>query len=440
MTRRRSKAGQRSSTPDSNFIKRRQRIAEALRLSDEILLVAAGEPIPLPEVSDQMYPFRSHAEYFYLTGDNSPGGVVAFDPTGLPRNAWTVFTPEVTEAERMWEGRQRNFGRNLAALEAWLATRRGRTLINLGAALRGVRSDEALVAHTRDHFTHARRFKDEAELKLLRRAAKATARGFDAVRDLVKPGLTERDLQIELEAAFYRNGADCTGYATIVGSGPNAAVMHFSPSQRKIGRGEFVLIDAGAEVQRYVVDVTRTFVAGNKPTQFQRDLLSLVLAAERAAIDRCLPGAEWKDIHLKTATELTGGLIELNLMEGDPQSLVEQGAHTLFFPHGLGHLVGLGVRDASGRYPGRPKDEAAALRNLRMDLPLAAGYVTTVEPGLYFIPSILKDPKRRQKYRHCVNWQRVDSDVGLGGVRIEDTVLVTDDGPVVLTAAISNDW
>ena len=100
----------------------------------------------------------------------------------------------------------------------------------------------------------------------------------------------------------------------------------------------------------------------------------------------------------------------------------------------------IGVRDASGRYPGRPKDESPALRNLRMDLPLAAGYVTTVEPGLYFIPAILNDPKRRRQYRESVNWHRVDKCVGCGGVRIEDTVLVTDNGPEVLTASIPTDW
>jgi len=153
-----------------------------------------------------------------------------------------------------------------------------------------------------------------------------------------------------------------------------------------------------------------------------------------------VPGAEWKDLHLKAAIEMTDGLIELKLMNDNAESLVEQGAHTLFFPHGLGHLVGLGVRDASGRYPGRPKDETPALRNLRMDLPLAAGYVTTVEPGLYFIPAILNDPKRRRQYRQSVNWHRVDNCLGCGGVRIEDNVLVTENGPEVLTASIPTDW
>jgi len=130
----------------------------------------------------------------------------------------------------------------------------------------------------------------------------------------------------------------------------------------------------------------------------------------------------------------------MGLMRGTPESLVEQGAHTLFFPHGLGHLVGLGVRDASGRLPGRVEDHSPALKNLRMDLPLAPGYVTTVEPGLYFIPAILNEPQRRKRYRTCVNWSLVERHLGIGGVRIEDSVLVTDRQPEVLTVGIPQEW
>ena len=159
-----------------------------------------------------------------------------------------------------------------------------------------------------------------------------------------------------------------------------------------------------------------------------------------AGISRCVPGAEWKAIHLQAATELTAGLIEMGLMRGTPEALVQQGAHTLFFPHGLGHLVGLGVRDASGGLPGRAKDHSPALKNLRMDLPLAVGYATTVEPGLYFIPAILNEPQRRRRYRTCVNWALVERHLGIGGVRIEDSVLVTDQQPEVLTARIPKEW
>ncbi|PYL62866.1 MAG: hypothetical protein DMF24_02420 [Verrucomicrobia bacterium] len=430
-----------SNTRQSKHLaERRRRVADAIGLRDEILLIGAGEPVPLPEGTDQTYPFYAHPEYYYLTGIDSPGGVLAFDPRQRSSNRWVSFVPGVTEAEKMWEGRTELIGTPLPRLEPWLGTRRGRPIINLGLPLRGIRSDEGGVARTREQFTHVRRAKDEVELSLLRRAAAATAKGFSAIRRHIRPGVTERALQIELETEFFRNSADGVGYATIVGSGPNADVMHFSPSRRKIRRTEFVLIDAGARVDRYVIDVTRTFVAGHKPTHFQRDLFSIVLEAERNAISRCAPGAEWKDLHLKAAIEMTDGLIELRLMNGNAESLVEQGAHTLFFPHGLGHLVGLGVRDASGRFPGRPKDESPALRNLRMDLPLAVGYVTTVEPGLYFIPAILNDPKRRRRYRQSVNWSRVDNYIGCGGVRIEDNVVVTEKGHEVLTASIPTDW
>ena len=423
-----------------NIAERRARVADALQLIDEILLVGAGEPVPLQDGTDQTYPFRAHSEYFYLTGVDSPGGVIAFDPKDSSRERWVSFVPDVTEAERTWEGRTQQAGRSLSALEPWLSARRGRPVVNLGERLRGVRSDDALIARAREQFTHIRRPKDATELRLLRHAANATARGFSAVRKYLRPGVTERALQVELEAAFYRAGADCTGYGTTVASGPNTAVMHFSPSGRKLRRGDLVLIDAGAEVGRYVSDVTRTFVAGGKASPFQRELFELVLAVEEAGILRCVPGAEWKEIHLQAATELTAGLIDMGLMRGTPESLVEQGAHTLFFPHGLGHLVGLGVRDASGRLPGRAKDHNPALQNLRMDLPLAASYVTTVEPGLYFIPAILNQPQRRKRYRTCVNWSLVDRHVGIGGVRIEDSVLVTDRQPEVLTARIPKQW
>lgn len=177
-------------------------------LSDELLLIGAGEPIPLPDGSDQTYPFRAHSEYYYLTGIDLPGGVLAFDPRQHSSNAWVSFVADVTEAEKMWEGRTEGVGTPVSRLEAWLGRRRGRSIINLGAQLRGVRSDEGDIVRVREQFTHARRSKDELEIGLLRRAAAATAAGFSTVRQHIASGVTERALQIELEAEFFRHGAD----------------------------------------------------------------------------------------------------------------------------------------------------------------------------------------------------------------------------------------
>jgi Xaa-Pro aminopeptidase len=414
---------------------RRERLAAALRLSDEILLIGAGLPVSLPENTDQTYPFRAHSEFFYVTGLECPGAIVAFDPHEGPRAGWRLFVPEVTEAERVWEAREQTAGEPLAALPAWIATRRNRPLAQLGAPLLGVRADEVLTVKIREAFTHARRPKDEPEIATMRRAAAATAAGYSQAAAIIAPGVTERAIQIELEAGFFRHGATRTGYGTIVGTGPNSAVLHFEPTTRAAREGEFVLIDAGAEIDRYVIDVTRTYVAG-PPSSFQRDLYQVVLAAQEKAIARCLAGAEWRDVHLQCAVDLTAGLVSLGLMRGPAESLVEQEAHLLFFPHGLGHLVGLGVRDASGTLPGRPRSTRPSLKSLRLDLPLAPGYVVTVEPGLYFIPAQLNDPKRRERFREAVVWDQVEPHLSLGGVRIEDNVLVTSGAPEVLTAAI----
>ena len=415
---------------------RRERAIEAMRLDDAVLLIGAGEPIPLPEGSDQTYPFRSHAEYIYFAGSECVGGVLAADVRAGVASEWASFAPDPTERERVYDGRTTPTSTPLAALGPWLSARRGRTLVALGAPLTGVRADEERSLNARAALLHARRSKDASELALIRRAAAATAPAYAKLRERLREGVTERALGIEIDADFCRHGASRPGYATIVGSGPNTAILHSMPSERAAQSGEFVLVDAAAEVERWMVDVTRTFVVG-APSAFQRDLHQVVLRAQERAVAACVPGAEWKEVHLGAARDMVGGLVAMGVMRGNADSLVEENAHMLFFPHGVGHMVGLGVRDGSGNEPGRAKDPRPCLENLRMDLPLAPGYVLTVEPGIYFIPFLLNDAARRERHREHVNWKLVDEHISIGGVRIEDSVHVTEHGPENLTGAIS---
>lgn len=421
---------------ESHLESRRKAATAAWNLDREVVLVAAGDPVPLPGHGDQTYPFRPHSEYFYLADRERPGCVLAFDPD----EGWVDFVPVVTEKERLWTGGTlADEGVPADGLKEWLAARAGRPVAVLGSPLAEVESEVAdleLADRLRETLTHARRPKDAVEIERLHRAAAATAIAYERTRPLIRPGLTERQVQVELETEFFRAGARRTAYATIVGSGPNSAVLHFTPSDRVIGAGELVLIDAGAEIDGYACDVTRTYAASGEFNPEQRDLYAIVLEAQLAAIGRCRAGAEWRDVHLAAAVDLVRGLVGFGLMKGDPEALVARSAHKLFFPHGLGHLVGLGVRDASGRYPGRPKDERPQLENLRVDLPLQPGYVITVEPGLYFIPALLNDPERRKTYQADVDWERVDGMLDFGGIRIEDNLLITDGEPVNLTAAI----
>lgn len=418
-----------------DYAARRARIAPALGLSDEILLVGAGSPQPKPEISDAMLPFIAHQEYYYLAGHaDAPGGIMAYD---AKTREWTSFVPEVTEMERVWDGAEQLPGELLPNFPAWLAARSGRRLANLGAPVAGVAADEALTNRVRDALRHARRPKEAGELELMKRAAIATAEGYAAVQPFLVPGVSERRMQIELEAGFFRGGGDKTGYDTIVGVGTQAAVFHGSPSTQRIAKdGDFILIDAGAQVERYVIDVTRTYVAGGRPSGFQRDLYAAVKNAHARACAKCVNGAEWKDIHFGAAIDMIGSLVDMGLMQGSPTSLVEREAHMLFYPHGIGHMVGLGVRDGSGLEPGRTKDPRPCLKSLRMDLILRPGYTVTIEPGLYMIPALINDPARREKYRDVVDWTMAEQHLGIGGVRIEDNLLVTDGAPFNFTASI----
>ncbi len=411
--------------------RRRARVAAAWGLSDEIVLVGAGHPISIPGGQDQTYPFLSHSEYFYLVDRECEGGLVTFDP----KEGWTDFVPDVTEDERVWEGRTDVDGTPLSRLPAWLAARSGRKVAMLGVAQRDVAADVTVTAEARERLQQAIRPKDEVELERMRRATAATAAGFAAVRQLIRPGMTERGLQVELETGFFRHGAERTAFGTIVGAGSNSGVLHFTPGERRVGEGEHVLIDAGAEIDRYASDVTRAYPAGT-PGGFFRELYEVVLNGQVRGIARCRPGTEWREVHLAVARDLAEGLVGLGILRGSPDSLVEQDAHALFFPHGLGHLVGLGVRDASGYLPGRKRSTRFGLAFLRCDFPLQPNYVITVEPGLYFIPALLNDPERRSRYRDAVNWAKVDTLLGFGGIRIEDDVLITPGEPDVLTAAI----
>jgi Xaa-Pro aminopeptidase len=413
--------------------RRRREVAEAWSLRDEIVLVGAGARIPIPGRADRTYPFRAHSEYLYLTDRERPGGVLAFDPS----EGWIDFIVPITRMERLWEGAPEGEleGVPVAELDAWLEPRKGRPVACLGVPLPGVDSDAALETATRSALNHVRRVKDDHELERMRAAERATSAGFAAAAELIEPGRTEREVQIALETAFFTSGADFLAFDTIVGGGPNAAVLHFPPSSRAFGDGELVLIDAGAEVRAYASDITRTFAASGSFTPEQEELYAIVLQANRAATERCVADAEWRDVHRTAARVIADGLASFGLLRGDPDGLVEGGAVHVFFPHGVGHMVGLGVRDAGEALPGRePLPEG--FPPLRLDLPLMPGYTVTIEPGIYFVPALLGDDDVRERYRDAIDWDRAEAMVGSGGIRIEDNVLVTDAAPEVLTADV----
>jgi Xaa-Pro aminopeptidase len=403
--------------------RRRLATAEAWDLQDGVVLLAAGDEIPVPGRGDRTYPFRAHTEYLYLADRERPGGVLAFDPG----EGWVEFVAPVTAEELLWTGLEGDHEgvpegtRPLDELEAFV---RGRPVRRLG-------STPQPDAELRDALIRVRRPKDDVELERMRVAAEATRAGFAELVPLIEPGRSERELQVALEAAFLGNGADFLAFETIVAAGDHAAVLHFTPTARVLHDGELLLVDAGAEFRGYVSDVTRTYAVGGAFTPEQALVYETVRLSGEAAIAECRPGVEWRDVHRAAALVIADGLVELGLLRGRRDSLVESGAVTLFFPHGVGHMVGLGVRD-TGPASDEIRQPAPGLPPLRVDIVLAPRQAWTIEPGIYVVPALLA----RARGRDEVAWDRVDQLHGFGGIRLEQNVLISDDGCEVLTAGI----
>ncbi len=436
---------------------RRDLAIAAWNLDRGAVLVASGLPVPIPG-TDQSHEFHAHNEFAYLSGIELDAATLAFDP----REGWTLFAPVASQEDRVWSGDSESLEslaertgidrvRPSTALESWLEQRRGETVALLGnhdfeqrTPHYGVMNlpaleltfDRPLAAELSDRISEQRRAKDGDELRRMRAASAASAGGHLLAMNLARPGMTERQLQVEMEAEFFRHGAKRTAYGSIVGTGSNGSVLHFSPTSRELRDGDLVLIDAAAEYDSYAADITRTFPVAAAYTGIQRDLYELVLETQTTAIGKVRPGQEYRDLHLAAAHQIASGLRDLDILRGNPADLVESDAHAIFFPHGLGHMLGLATHDSGGCLAGREKSDRFGLKWLRADLPLQPGYVVTIEPGIYFIRTLLTDPAWREKYRESVSWDRIDTMLDFGGIRIEDDILVTEDGPEVLSAAI----
>jgi Xaa-Pro aminopeptidase len=408
---------------DAFLERRRAAAAGAWNLDGGVVLVYAGDEIPVPGRGDRVYPFRAHPEYLYLADRERPRGVLAY----AADDGWVEFVAPVTAEELLWSGLEGDREgvpegtRALDELEAWVG---GRPVRPLGA------SSDADV-ELRDALIHVRRPKDDVELERMRAATDATRAGFAELVPAIEPGRTERELQITLEASFLSNGGDFLAFETIVAAGDHAAVLHFAPTERELRDGDLVLVDAGAEHRGYASDVTRTYPADGAFTAEQALVYETVRRAGEAAIAACRPGTEWNEVHRAAALVVAEGLVELGVLRGSPHTLVESGAATVFFPHGVGHMVGLGVRD-TGPASTETGESPPGLPRLRVDIPLAPRHAWTVEPGIYFVPALLA----RERERDDVDWDRVDELHGFGGVRLEQNVLITDAGCEVLTADI----
>ncbi len=254
--------------------------------------------------------------------------------------------------------------------------------------------------------------KAPAEISAIRDAVRITVAGFREALAAAGPGVGEWVVEAAAESAFRRAGADGPAFATIAASGPNATFLHYTANRRVMRDGDLLLLDAGARHRIYNADLTRTVPVSGRYEAAQRDVYHVVLAASRAAIDACAPGAPVNGVHTAALRVLVHGMADLGILDGDPDTLLEnEAAWKPYYPHNTSHWLGLDVHDV-GTYV---RDGEAR--------PLEPGMVLTVEPGLYIGAD---DPDVPDPFRGI-------------GIRIEDDVLITDHGHDVLSADLPKD-
>ncbi len=391
----------------------------AKRLSGQgVVHLQGGKPVP--RNFDVEYPFRQSSDFLYMTGVEEPGCHLVLDGARE-----TLLVPRIDAHHRVWEGHVPN----PAQAKKLFNVDRVMYADELKKALRGRRC--VTPAKLRDALDDMRAVKTDGELELMRRANVVSGAAHAAVMKAAKPGLREYELQALFDSACLKAGLKHLAYPSIVAAGVNSAVLHYRKNDGRLQSGDLLLIDAGAELGGYAADITRTFPINGQFTRRQRDVYSVVLEAQKQCIARARPGVISADLHVHSMRIIAEGLKSLGFLTGETDGLVENGAVRLFYPHGLTHMLGLDVHDVTG-------GKRRVLPNptkvpIRFVAKLEPGFVITMEPGVYFIEALLKDPAQRRKHRGSVNFAKADSFLDFGGIRIEDDIVIRDGAAENLT-------
>jgi Xaa-Pro aminopeptidase len=383
------------------------------------------------------YPYRPDSDFYYLSGFPEPEAVIVLIP-GRKHGEYVLFCRERDMEMETWNGRRAGqegaceiYGADdsfpitdIDDILPGMLEGSERVYYTMGAAPEfdqrvinwvnkirgksrsGVRTPGEFVSM--EHLLHDMRlFKSRSEVSMHRKAMKVSAKAHKRAMQVCKPGMMEYEIEAELLYEFRKAGMGIA-YPSIVGGGENGCILHYTENDAELKDGDLLLIDAGAELECYAADITRTFPVNGRYSKEQKALYEVVLDAQLAAIDQVRPGKHWNDPHQAAVEVLTRGLVELGLLKGKVKQLIQDEAYRKFYMHRTGHWLGMDVHDV-GDY--KVDSEWRELE---------PGMMLTVEPGLY-IPAGTKGVAKK--------WWNI-------GIRIEDDVLVTKKGPDVLTSGV----
>ena len=409
---------------------------------------------------DNTYHFRQDSDFLYYFGLDLPGftGLMDFD-SGKDR----IFSNDIDMDDIIWMGPQpkvKDLALKCGITETapmvkleetiknalskkrkihFLPPYRGETKITLGKLLKenpcqmktnaSVDLIKAVIS--------MRSIKEKIEIDEIEKAVEIAYEMHVTAMKMCKPGVREQDIFGTLEGIALSKGGG-TSFPIILSI--NGQTLHNHSHGNILSKGKMMVTDAGAETNlHYASDITRTTPVGGKFNEKQRDIYEIVLKANTEAIKATKPGMSNRDLHFMACKIITSEMKNLGLMKGDVDEAVASGAHALFMPHGLGHLMGLDVHDMEalgenfiGYNDEVKRSEQFGTAFLRFALPYKPGHVFTVEPGCYFIPELIEKWKAEGKFKEFINYSKIDAYMSIGGIRIEDNVLITEKGHKVL--------
>ncbi|MEA3452584.1 MAG: aminopeptidase P family protein [Bacteroidota bacterium] len=447
--------------PKEVYINRRKRLAE--KMSGGILLFLGNHDVPFNYPAN-IYPFRQDSAFAYFFGLNQPGlaamidvdsgeNIIFGDELTMDDIIWmgnlptireraeqvgiTKVLPSVKLAEMMTEAISKS--RKIHYLPPYRAE-----VIHWADSLLNIKYDEVRANASKELIkavVSLRSIKDKYEIAEIEKMVGVAYKMHTTAMKIAKPGVKEQQITGAITGITFGNEGPLSFPAIVT---VNGQTLHNNNYGNILKEGQMLVCDAGAEsYMLYASDITRTTPVGGKFNQRQKDIYEIVLKANTEVIKSIRPNEEYRNMHLLSAKIVAQGLKDLGIMKGNIDDAVAQGAHALFYPHGLGHMMGMDVHDLEGvgeDFVGYDNEIKRAdqfgLAFLRLGRKLQPGFVITVEPGIYFIPELIDMWKAEGKHTDFINYDKVESFKDFGGIRIEDDILVTENGCRNLSEAI----
>ena len=436
-----------------------QRQKELLKkVNSGIILLPGNEESPM-NYTDNPYHFRQDSTFLYYFGLKRPGLIALLDTAN---GSISIYGDDFVVEDFVWMGKQptihelsalcgventgsitdldHRIGRAKKQKETrhWLPQYRSKNILKLmdmtghGAQEINAKASTELIMAV----VSQRNYKTTEEIVEIEKGIDTTVDMHIAAMKMVKPGMSELELVVEIEKIARATGGEIS-FPTIATI--NGQTLHNHYHGNIIKEGQLFLLDCGAETPMgYAGDLSSTIPVGKTFSNLQKDIYNIVLKSHYASVDELKPGLTFKNVHRAACITITEGLKSMGLIKGDIESAVDAGAHALFFPCGTGHMMGLDIHDMENLgeefvgYGGEPKSTQFGLKSLRLGRALEPGFVLTIEPGIYFIPELIDQWRAQNKFTEFLNYDEIDKFRGFGGIRNEEDYLITPDGKRLL--------